>query len=125
MKRILSLTVACLISHWLSAQVLVKNINPSPDGSFPNKLISFNDKLIFDAFHPDFGFELFISDGTEEGTELLLDIESGIGSSNPVNFTIHGDLLYFTATTTTGGNELWATDGTTEGTFLVKDIEVG
>jgi ELWxxDGT repeat protein len=69
--------------------------------------------------------ELWISDGTEEGTYELRDIEPGVKGSNPDDFVSVAGIVYFTATNAAGGRELWSTDGTPEGTTLVTDIEPG
>ncbi|MGB0424099.1 MAG: ELWxxDGT repeat protein, partial [Flavobacteriales bacterium] len=69
-------------------------------------------------------YELFFSDGTEEGTFLLLDINPN-GSSNPYNFYYGENYTYFTAQDGTHGYELWRTDGTSEGTSLVADVAEG
>ncbi|HEX7831798.1 MAG TPA: hypothetical protein VF787_19235, partial [Thermoanaerobaculia bacterium] len=57
-----------------------------------------------DAFH---GNEVWVSDGTETGTHLLYDVNSGPDSSDPREFFTIGDTLYFTATTPNAGRELW------------------
>jgi ELWxxDGT repeat protein len=68
------------------------------------------------------GFELWISDVTEQGTFLLKDINP-TGDSNPTNFTrVSSNEIYFSADNGSSGQELWVTDGTTLGTRLVKDI---
>ncbi len=69
------------------------------------------------------GDELWVSDGTAGGTQLLRDIAPGSISSNPANLMRVGDLLYFTADDGTTGQELWRTDGTPAGTVLVKDVD--
>jgi ELWxxDGT repeat protein len=117
---------------------LFKDINPgrnsssSPFSSDPTNFIVFNGKLIFSALEASTARELWISDGTAAGTQLLKDIATrGTGSTSfwgsaPKNFTILGDKLFFTATEWSGtGEELWMTDGTTAGTQLVKDINLG
>ncbi|MEZ4855001.1 MAG: T9SS type A sorting domain-containing protein [Gelidibacter sp.] len=71
------------------------------------------------------GYELFVSDGTPEGTGLVKDINPGLASSNPSFFYVFNNLLYFQATTDDFGDELWVTDGTSEGTIIVKDINPG
>ncbi len=73
------------------------------------------------------GIELFISDGTAQGTRLLKDIQKGPMPSWPGYFraTKDGKKLFFTADDGTVGKELWVTDGTPAGTKLVKDIRTG
>lgn len=70
------------------------------------------------------GYELWATDGTEHGTELLYDIYNGRGSSeimrNEVFF--HQHQMFFAATDPFIGRALWVTDGTSEGTKLIADI---
>ncbi len=99
--------------------------------SDPNNLIEFNDKLYFTADNGESGNELFISDGTAEGTQLLADIRPGSGDygynygSFAANFVEFDNKLYFTANDGQSGNELWVSDGTAEGTQLLADIHLG
>lgn len=71
------------------------------------------------------GRELFISDGTEAGTSILLDINPGSGNGVGVGSFVHNNVLYFQGNSGTTGFELWKTDGTAAGTQLVKDINPG
>ena len=106
--------------------VLVKDINPGIDSSSPGGFIEFNDKLYFDASDGENGSELWVSDGTSEGTNLVIDINSsnnpGGGGSYPSDFIEFNDKLYFSANDREIGSELWVSDGTSEGTNLVIDI---
>ena len=99
------------------------------NNSSPRYITKFNNKLYFTATDGESGSELFVTDGTAEGTRLFADINPGSGSSiNPEdrpNFTEFNGKLYFTADDGTSGSELFVTDGTTEGTNLVKDINPG
>ena len=82
-------------------------------------------KWVFSASTQDGGQQLWITDGTSEGTTLLKDINPG-GSSHPSNFTPLGDgRVLFSAYDSVHGTELWITDGTSEGTTLLKDIYPG
>ena len=105
--------------------------DPFANGSDPDNFIEFEDRLYFTASNGLIGNEVWVSDGTTEGTELLADIrpndseyyfEYGSFSSE---FTVAGDLLFFAANNGTNGNELWVSDGTSEGTQLLKDINPG
>jgi ELWxxDGT repeat protein len=69
------------------------------------------------------GRELWVSDGTEAGTEMLLNL-NGAERSSPDSLTVVGDRLFFTAIVPndaefTVQTELWMTDGTVAGTELV------
>ena len=86
--------------------------------------VAVNDLLFFPNFEDETGTELWVSDGTEEGTEVVLDIFDE-GSSSPQQLTQVGNELYFVADSEGDGvNELWKTDGTEEGTESVLDSAV-
>lgn len=69
--------------------------------------------------------ELWRSDGTEEGTTLLKDLNHTPASSFPDTLTAAGGFLFFVASDEDHGRELWKSDGTVQGTRLVKDIYPG
>lgn len=74
----------------------------------------------------EFGRELWQSDGTEEGTRMLKNINedpniSG-GDSDPVVLAEFKNLVFFAATDAIHGRKLWVTDGTEDGTRFFKDI---
>lgn len=54
------------------------------------------------------GFEPWISDGTASGTQMLYDINPGIGSSDLFQYFDGGNVLYFSANDGLHGMELWA-----------------
>ena len=60
---------------------------------------------------------------------LVKDINPGVLSASPANFTTYNGKLYFSANSTINGtnigNELWESDGTDTGTKLVADINPG
>ena len=103
----------------------VANINGSGDSS-PKNFVEYDGGVYFSADDGTNGFELWTTDGTEAGTELVKNINTTAGkSSSPREFVVHDGLLYFTAQDATHGRELWVTDGTTGGTELFKDIFQG
>ena len=91
--------------------------------------VEFEGSLWFAAEDPEHGRELWKSDGTPGGTELVKDINPN-GSSEPGlmedaserTFAVVNDQLFFTARDGTHGFELWVTDGTEAGTRMVADI---
>lgn len=103
---------------------LVKDINPSGDG-YPLYIIEFGDMLYFSANDGVHGYELWYSDGTPEGTSMLLDINSGSASSLPKYFVELNGSLIFSADDGVDGVELWRTDGTVAGTYQLEDIYPG
>ncbi|MEM6255899.1 MAG: ELWxxDGT repeat protein [Cyanobacteria bacterium P01_D01_bin.156] len=109
---------------------LVEDINPGNESSFEdefssssNELTNVNELLFFAADDGTNGKELWRSNGTEAGTFLVEDINSGNGSSSdPANLTNVDGILFFTADNGINGEELWRSNGTEVGTFLVEDI---
>ena len=109
---------------------LVKDINPGTGNSRPTNsqsaasITTIAGTIYFSADDGSHGYELWKSDGTESGTSLVKDIQSGVSSSSPDSPFSIGGKLYFSADDATHGIELWKSDGTSGGTVLVKDINV-
>ncbi|WP_026231740.1 ELWxxDGT repeat protein [Neolewinella persica] len=83
------------------------------------------DQVVFAAENGN-GADLWISDGTEAGTRVLLDNpEVSFGGYTPQEFVSVGDHVFYKDETEAEGIELWRTDGTTEGTIMVKDLDEG
>ena len=61
------------------------------------------------------GRELWVTDGTTAGTELVRDLRPGPAGSDPRALTAFGDLLAFTALDRTGAAQVWLSDGTGSG----------
>jgi trimeric autotransporter adhesin len=73
------------------------------------------------ASSPSHGaWELWVSDGTVEGTHPLLDLPAG----GAHHLTTGGGHVYFVRVGTEG-DELWRTDGTSEGTVPVGSLGAG
>lgn len=100
---------------------LVKDINPGSEGGTA-LLTVMNDTLYFVADDGD-GRELWKSDGSEEGTSRVAEINPGGNAfaSNVPRLQVVGDHLYFNAF---DGDEsgLWRSNGTDAGTELVVDF---
>ena len=63
------------------------------------------------------GYELWKTDGTEAGTELVKDIYPGPNSSGPQDFYHWNNKVYFSARNSDSSPaRLWVSDGTAEGT---------
>lgn len=69
--------------------------------------------------------ELWLSDGTIDGTRRVADINPGPDGSDPHRLTVVGDEVWFAADDGTHGVELWRSDGTADGTRLVEDSVPG
>jgi ELWxxDGT repeat protein len=83
------------------------------------------DILYFSRFTEAEGAEIWRSDGTLEGTFLVMDIYPGSGSSQPRWLCSAGNSVYFVAQDRTRGREIWKTDGTPKGTKLAVETTPG
>ncbi|MEM6779858.1 MAG: hypothetical protein AAF670_19545, partial [Planctomycetota bacterium] len=54
---------------------------------FIDEIIGFRDRVFFRRDQSGLGEELYVSDGTADGTGLAIDILTGSGSGNPIHFT--------------------------------------
>lgn len=121
--------------------VLFKSFSPTTPGEMPfifipynvdfvNQTLTnplFNGKFFFAAGTTAQGTELWSSDGTVGGTNIVKDINPGAGDG--IDFSVgDGSYLYtsnvffFGASDATHGSELWQTDGTAGNTTMVADI---
>lgn len=111
--------------------VMLKDIYPGEeDGLYDlydmnNARFTADGKLLFPAKTAANGTELWISDGTPAGTQMVKDINPGSESSGPVFLGTLGNLILFRAHSGNIGGELWVTDGTAAGTQLLKEIYPG
>lgn len=81
-----------------------------------------NGGAVFPACDGLTGCELWTSDGTAEGTRLLVDISPGVADSfgeRDRGFVHLGNVVLFNATVN-GDSGLWSTDGTAVGTVLLS-----
>ncbi|MDX1971149.1 MAG: hypothetical protein SFY68_01320, partial [Candidatus Sumerlaeia bacterium] len=124
-----------------SGTFLLKDFVTAPGVSgFGDQLLSLNqvnNNAVFLVNAPVSGLELWVTNGSQGGTNLLKDIIPGTGTpfqpnffglapisiSNPTTFI--PSRLLFLATTPAEGTELWTTDGTTANTVILKDLSPG
>ncbi|QRO01408.1 hypothetical protein JRI60_21505 [Archangium violaceum] len=87
-------------------------------------------QLFFTVGDEAHGNELWVSDGTREGTRLVEDLTPGTEGSAPHTLVAVGKTLFFFRTlggdpSSPGRTELWTSDGTAEGTVRVRDFGPG
>ena len=68
------------------------------------------------------GYELWRSNGTEAGTYMVKDIDTGPNYGFPEYLVTFQNKAYFVANDATYGTQLWRSDGTAAGTEIVHEI---
>jgi ELWxxDGT repeat protein len=112
----------------VSGTRLVKNIAVSAenDGSAPFGFTGVGGKVLFSAFPGGTNSrQLWTTDGTNAGTQLLVDIAPNEPVHGITQLIGVGGHTLMSAGTAAGGTELWTTDGTAAGTTLLKDLIPG
>ena len=94
--------------------------------TFQNDLPAIDGFLFFSGRTDEHGYELWKTDGSAEGTAMVMDIypgeEHSFYSFSNDDYLVVDNILYFVANDGLIGDELWRTDGTAEGTFPITDI---
>lgn len=126
-----ALLLACALASSLRAQPAVRpladlftGINAAEGGEVRGA-IGFDGRSFFVSRSREAGEELWVSDGTPQGTRLFADLCPGRCSSSPAGFSIAGSRLFFAAEDRLHGRELWAVDAGADFAVLVADIRPG
>ena len=98
--------------HFLGpASGLLAGIDPNPT------FVVSGSKAFFALGTAASGDELWVTDGTAAGTQLVKDIAPGAANANPTQLTAFDGGVVFTASDGTDGQQVWFSDGTAAGTF--------
>lgn len=124
MKPRLLLFSILMSGFQLQAQTLVKDVVPGVSGSSPTVLGSVNGKLFFFANDLSLGRELYVTDGTSNGTHLVKDISKQGSSITTETYRLVDTLLFFFARSSNVNNfySLYASNGTEAGTIKLMDM---
>lgn len=125
MLRFIAIFFVTIFTQSIYGQIeLVKDIFPEGSGIGGSELVVFKDELYFIGRIGHSDRELYKSDGSAAGTQIVADIREN-GGSSPDMLTPAGDYLYFLAFNNPTNEELYRTDGTTAGTEMVADLYPG
>jgi len=115
-------------AHNAKSQInLVKDIGL---GTLPSNPVGFTTinaggTIYFIATDGTHGKELWKTDGTEGGTEMVKDINPGTADAGIYALGAFNGALYFFANDGVNGPQLWKSDGTEAGTVLFKNVIPG
>ena len=104
---------------------LVKDIFAGSRSSDIRYIVRLGDRILFRAQSGERDdYELWTSDGTTAGTQLLKDINPGDVGSRPAGLTVVGDRVFFAANdgNASSSRDPWVTDGTAVGTVKLLTI---
>mgnify|MGYP004443932753 FL=1 len=132
-KKVLSLAVGLCFAQGIAAQVIdllpagvTANVSSERKQDKQKNIVVAGSpekgyKAFFAASDEANGEELWVTDGTPEGTHMVKDICPGAGSGNPCYLGRLNDKVLFSAYTEGEGQEVWVSDGTEEGTMQLAD----
>ena len=132
-RRPLIAAIALLLAFAIPAravaaipEITVIDINPGEEPSYAlDKSTTgqavVGNRIFFEADSASGSSQLWVSDGTTAGTNLVKAIHPS-GDDNVSYIVPFGDGVMFSANDEVHGLELWISDGTESGTNMVKDI---
>ena len=94
------------------------------DNYWNNYFLPLNGSMLFAANDSIRGLELWITDGTPEGTNILKEIKPGTQGNGQLYRILFNNKMYFNAVDDMG-QKMWVTDGTEAGTMQFADIRIG
>jgi len=128
MKKCIALIICLMTLPGIAAlsqsgnPYLLKDINPGTAGSNVISGDPLNGLYYFSAESAVYGYEIWVTDFTTNGTYMLKDINSGSGSGVYYSPHLCGSLLFFGGDDGSTGIEPWISDGSANGTNLLKEI---
>jgi ELWxxDGT repeat protein len=111
--------VAAIVRIRVTPPEMLREFGAVAKSSNPQSFLDVNGVTYFVAETPEYGIELWRTDGTQAGTMMVKDIYPDGESSHPSWLTNVNGTLFFTADDGVHGEELWKSDGTAEGTVAI------
>src|SRR5690348_4518711 len=113
----------------LAGVELVKDIVPGVDPSLAlafeqHKTVSAKGKFFFEAVDETHGSQVWVSDGTADGTRIMLPKEATQTNADVDDLTAGNGVVYFTAASPFG-RQIFQTDGTKAGTIMLTAFSFG
>jgi ELWxxDGT repeat protein len=115
----------------LQGTALVKDINKTVGNGYHNRnsrpyqFYAYNNKVLFTADDGIYGEEVWVTDGSPEGTKMLVETQPGITERGDFNYyrPFGGQLLFQASkNNVVSSYDIWKTDGTPEGTQMLKSM---
>lgn len=101
----------------------MKDIDPAGNAGVFH-LAADDERVFFETYGEAVGHQLWISDGTPDGTQAIHAV-GGYSPSYVGGLIVGAGRVYFTVVDEDHGDELWSSDGTVAGTSIVADIVPG
>ena len=99
---------------------------PIPTLTAYNPLVASGGRLFFVGHDPAFGPELWSSDGTPQGTSMVVDLYPGVSSSLCAQLTpFAGGVVFSASVPGQQAKEPFVSDGTAAGTHMLADVGLG
>lgn len=87
--------------------------------------VELNNRLLFVVDEPSTRHELYATDGTAAGTQMIASFESGLATERIQLLASTGSSAYFAVNRANSAPEIWSTDGTALGTTFVAVVPNG
>ena len=98
------------------------DVNGVNGGIFPSDLTAVGNEVFFSATTISHGYQIWETNGTAAGTQMVSDIDPGNNGIFPTDLTAVGNTLYFVGYDANDGMQLFESNGTAAGTQMVADI---
>lgn len=109
----------------IGQQCVVNDGKGTVDSSGVSISVNCSEAIYLSLLDREHGQEIWVTDGTEAGTQLFIDTLPGEAGSYPVGMVKFGEKLAYLALNTRSKLALYLTDGTPEGTQEITEVFSG